>query len=406
MHTMANPEDILRVGTGRPLTTDEAHALAAATLNAPSELYGAASERRNRAFGDVITFSPKVFLPLTNLCRNRCDYCTFRKGPDDPGAHTMSREEVLEVVTRGSVAGCTEALFCLGDTPETAFSRYRARLAELGIGSTVEYLRWAGETALDAGLLPHTNAGILTHDEMAHLRPVNVSMGLMLESTSERLCERGGPHFRAPDKRPAKRIRMTEEAGALRIPFTSGVLVGIGETPAERVDTLLEIRRIHEEFGHIQEVIVQNFRTKPTIPMADHDEPSGDELGHCVALARLILPDDVTVQAPPNLSPADIPTLLAAGVNDLGGISPVTPDFINPGHPWPHLSALADEIRSGGHRLRPRLPIYPSFQTAEWLDPVLIDRVRRWQDRVDSVERAEELADQPPRSLPPLHALA
>lgn len=319
-----------------------------------------AAARRDRAWGRRITYSPKIFLPVTNLCRNACDYCAFRRSPKEPGAHTMSPDELAAALDRGRAAGCTEALFCLGDTPETVFPAYRAQLAAWGFASTVDYLVFAARLALARGLVPHTNAGILTREEMARLQPVNASLGLMLESTSERLCGRGMPHHRAPDKRPARRLQMTADAGALGIPFTSGILVGIGETEAERIATLEAIAGVHARFGHVQEVIVQPFRAHAGTPMASAPDAPDDALARTIALARLILPDEVTIQAPPNLAPLDL--LLDAGVNDLGGISPVTPDFINREHAWPHLARLAEACAARGFTLAPRLPVHDPFR--------------------------------------------
>jgi FO synthase len=335
-----------------------------------AELIEAAGAKRDRAWGRRVTYSPKVFLPLTNLCRDVCDYCAFRRSPKDPDAHTMSPDEVERVLADARALGCTEALFCLGDRPETVFPSYRAQLAAWGFASTVDYLIWACGAALARGLLPHTNAGVLTRDELARLRPVNASMGLMLESTSDRLCARGGPHAGAPDKRPAVRLAMHDDAGALAIPFTSGILVGIGETEAERVDALVAIRDCHRRFGHIQEVIVQPFRAHAGTRMARAPEATDDAYLRAIALARLILDDDVTVQAPPNLSRSIAP-LIEAGVNDLGGISPLTPDFINRAHAWPHLARLRAECDALGATLVPRLPIHDAWRTPRFLDAAL-----------------------------------
>lgn len=342
--------------------------------------------RRDRVWGKALTYSPKVFLPITNLCRNHCDYCSFRRSPGDAGEWTMSPDEIVAWLHRGREQGCIEALFCLGDTPETGFRDYRALLRSWGHERTVDYLRWAAEEALAAGLLPHTNAGILTRDDMIALRPVNVSLGLMLENVSERLCDQGMPHHRAPDKRPAKRIEMTQLAGELQIPFTSGLLIGIGETVEERVDTILTIRRLHREHGHIGEVIVQNFRSHPDTPMGLAGEPGSDELAASVALTRLILDDDVSVQAPPNLNPASTATLIHAGINDLGGISPVSPDYINPQHPWPYLERLREACEAEGFRLEPRLPVYPSHLEAPgFVDASLRPHIdRRQMERATS----------------------
>ena len=322
-------------------------------------MIAAAAAKRDRRWGKRITYSPKVFLPLTNLCRDVCDYCAFRRSPKDPGAHTMSPAEVADQLERARAVGCVEALFCLGDRPEAVFPSYREQLAAWGFASTVDYLVHACRLALDAGLVPHTNAGVLTRDEMARLQPVNASLGLMLESTSERLCRKGMPHHRAPDKRPAVRLQMTAEAGELGIPFTSGILVGIGETRDDRIETLRAIRDLHRRFGHVQEVIVQPFRAHPDTPMALAREAPEAELVDAIALARMILDDDVTVQAPPNLAPVEV--LLAAGCNDLGGISPLTPDFINREHAWPHVEDLARRCAAAGFTLAPRLPVHAPF---------------------------------------------
>jgi FO synthase len=355
-----------------PLSRESAIALLE-TAEAHDDLLGAAAARRDQAWGRTLTFSPKVFLPVTNLCRDRCTYCTFRKDPDDPAAWTMTPQDIRAWSERGRRLGCIEALMCLGDKPELAFRSYRETLAALGYPSTVAYLHRACEIALECGLLPHTNAGLLSTDEMRRLRPVNVSLGLMLESVSPRLRGRGEVHQWAPDKDPERRLAMIDDAGTLRIPFTTGLLLGIGETLAERVDTLLAIRTLHRRHGHIQEVIVQNFRTKPTILRADAPEPDALDLARTVAVARLLLDPEVSVQAPPNLSaPADHALLIAAGLNDWGGISPLTPDYVNPEARWPHLAALATTCRASGYELRPRLPIYPAFaMRPDFLDPDL-----------------------------------
>jgi FO synthase len=380
--------DSIAAGADRPISDAEALALAEIDLDGPllPALLAAATARRDRAWGKTITFSPKVFLPLTNLCRNICDYCSFRRSPRDPGAHTMSPDELRAWLDRARAQGCIEALFCLGDRPESGFPDYRRQLRDWGFTTTVEYLRWAGELALECGLLPHTNAGVLSRAEMQQIAPVNVSLGLMLESTSERLCARGMPHFRAPDKRPAVRLQMTREAGELGIPFTSGLLLGIGESRRERIETLLAIRDLHRTGRHIQEVIVQRFRAGAETAMAGADEPADRESAHAIALARLILDDDVSVQAPPNLSPDAIGLLIGAGINDLGGISPVTPDFINPGHPWPHLARLAELCSATGFTLAPRLPVYDSHLARPGaVDPALAPHITAARARMHEV---------------------
>ena len=362
---------LARAAAGERLSRDEAVAL----LDDPActePLLDVAGARRDAHWGATVTYSPKVFLPVTNLCRDRCTYCTFRKDPGDPDAWTMLPEDIAGWSTRGRALGCKEALLCLGDKPEIAFREYRTTLASLGHATTAEYVERASAIALECGLLPHTNAGLLTGDEMARLRDLNVSLGLMLENVSPRLRERGQVHQWAPDKDPALRLRMLREAGELRIPFTTGLLIGIGETLAERVDTLVAIRDLHRAHGHIQEVIVQNFRAKPTIPLADAPEPDAVDLARTVAVARLLLDPEVSVQAPPNLSPDDHALLLRAGLNDWGGISPLTPDYVNPEAPWPHVAALADTCRAAGYRLTERLAIYPRYiEEPGWLAPAL-----------------------------------
>jgi FO synthase len=377
---------LTRISLSAPLSRDEALSIAGADLASgglANEVRAAACGVRDALFGRVVTYSPKVFLPLTNLCRNRCDYCSFRRSPGDPGEWTMTPAEVEQQLVAAREVGCAEALFCLGDKPEKAFAAYRRTLATLGHGSTVEYLRWAGAKALACGLLPHTNAGLLSDAEMTRLKEVNVSLGLMLESISARLCEPGMPHHRAPDKRPDKRMAMIEAAGRLRIPFTTGILVGIGETRRERVESLLAIRDAHRRHGHVQEVIVQNFRAVPGVPMSHAPEPDDEEVTLTVALARLILDGDVSLQAPPNLNPASAERLLASGLNDFGGISPVTPDYINPRHPWPHIDALRDACARAGFVLRARASIYDRYvDRPGFLDRRLVAPTRAVQARL------------------------
>jgi FO synthase len=327
----------------------------------PEAVIAEAAALRDRGWGRAVTYSRKVFLPVTNLCRDRCSYCTFRKDPDDPGAWTMRAHEIEGALERASALGCKEALMCLGDRPETAFPVYRATLAGLGHSSTVDYVYRACQMALERGLLPHTNMGLLTRTEMIRLRAVNASLGLMLETVSERLRGPGMPHHRAPDKAPRARLRMLREAGELRIPFTTGILIGIGETWDERIDSLLAIRDIHAEFGHIQEVIVQNYAPKPELLRAPVNGPGDRAVAATVAAARCILGPGMSIQVPPNLNPGATARLLAAGINDFGGISPVTQDYINPEAPWPHIDALAAECKEAGFELRERLAVYPRY---------------------------------------------
>ena len=339
-------------------------------------LLAVAGQVRTRRKGRVVTYSPKVFLPITNLCLDRCSYCTFRQDPDSPAAWTMLPEEVRDWSRRGRALGCIEALMCLGDKPERAYKSYRRTLAVLGCDTTIEYVARCCRLALDEGLLPHTNAGVMTAEEMAALRPLNVSMGLMLESVSARLRERGGAHQQAPDKAPTVRLAMLRAAGELRIPFTTGILIGIGETRAERVDSLRAIADLHAAHGHIQEVIVQNFRAKPSTRMAGAPEPESADMARTIAVARLMMPG-MNIQAPPNLSPLDHRLFLAAGINDWGGISPLTLDYVNPEAPWPQVQALAATCRAEGFTLAPRLPVYTEYlETPGWLDEGLRGHVQ------------------------------
>jgi len=373
-----------RVRAGVRLDTADAIALIECDNTDLPAVMNAAAALRDRGKGRDVSYSRKVFLPVTNLCRDRCTYCTFRKDPDDPGAWTMTLDEIAAWSRRGGELGCKEALMCLGDKPELAFKEYRATLQSLGANSTIEYVARACQTALDQGLLPHTNAGIMTRDEMASLRPLNVSMGLMLESISPRLRQRGGVHQWAPDKDPAVRMRMIDEAGELRIPFTTGILIGIGDTPAERAQSLIAIRDSHDRYGHIQEVIIQNFRAKPEIPLAEAPEPDRYEMARAIATARLVLGPAMNVQAPPNLSPHEIELFLDAGINDWGGISPLSKDYVNPEAPWPHLAALADRCSRAGFHLIQRLAIYPDYITDEWVDAALMPHIDRLADQLSA----------------------
>ena len=322
-------------------------------------LLDSAALLRDKYKGRTVTYSRKVFLPVTNLCRDKCSYCTFRKDPTD--AWTMSPVEIEDTLVRGCRRGCKEALMCLGDKPETAFAQYRRTLEAFGHRSTIAYVGRACEIAVSQGLLPHTNAGVLSRDEMGFLKPVNASLGLMLENVSSRLSQRGMPHFSAPDKDPALRLQMIREAGELSIAFTTGILIGIGETREERVDSLVAIAELQERYGHIQEVIIQNFRAKPDTRMAGFAEPDALEIARTVATARLILGGDMNLQVPPNLNPSAHQLMLRSGINDWGGISPVTRDYVNPEAAWPHIETLAETCRAAGFTLRERLAIYDEF---------------------------------------------
>ncbi|GAP61961.1 FO synthase [Ardenticatena maritima] len=367
--------------SGAPIDRETAYRLIRATGEEALALFQAAATLRTRMKGRRITYSRKVFIPLTNLCRDKCAYCTFARAPNDPRAHTMTLDEVLAVARQGAAHGCKEALFSLGDKPEERHARAREDLARLGYASTFEYLRAMAELVLEeTGLLPHINAGILTREQMAALRPISASMGIMLESVSERLLERGQAHYGCPDKVPAVRLQMLREAGELRIPFTTGILIGIGETPEERVDALFAIADIHATYGHIQEVIIQNFRAKPDIRFANHPEPSAFDMMRTIAVARLILGGEMNIQAPPNLTPDAYGMYLLAGINDWGGVSPVTRDHINPEAPWPKLTELAQVTSAFGFSLHERLAIYPEFAARhEFVDPRMRAHIERYQ---------------------------
>lgn len=358
---------------GRPLERDQAEVLGANLHEAAvrDRMVEAARAIKTAATGQRVTVSRNIFIPLTNLCRNRCSYCTFAKQPDSAEAHTYTLDEVAEAVRGGVATGCVEALMCLGDKPEVAYKSYREQLALRGLQSTTDLIVEACKITCEKGMLPHTNAGILTREEMARLRPYNASMGLMLETTSTRLRQKGGPHFHAPDKEPATRIRMHEEAGELAIPFTSGMLLGIGENDDERVDTLWAIKDLAERYGHIQEAIIQPFHPKPGTKMRAASPLDDDRVVGWVALARLLLPREVHVQAPPNLGAEMLPRLLDAGVDDWGGVSPVTVDFINPEAPWPALRRLREDTEAAGFELFERGPVYPDWilDRPEMFDP-------------------------------------
>jgi len=379
-------ERIRKAVDSEPLPRDAAVAAMALLERAPEALLEplleAAQEAGRRGHGNVISVSRNVFIPLTNLCRDRCAYCTFAVEPDSPRAKTWLLREVRDTSRRAFVSGCREALFCLGDKPEIAYRGYRAWLHERGYARTSEYLADACAASLDEGLFPHSNAGILSREELLALRPHNASMGLMLETTSARLRERGQAHHHAPDKEPRLRLDTTRAAGELRIPFTSGILVGIGETAEERVDTLFAIRALHEEGGHIQEVIVQNFHPKPGTPMAHVPMPSDELMAGTTALARLVLGPAMNLQAPPNLSPTSLELLIRAGINDWGGVSPLTIDFINPEAPWPELDELRARTEAAGYELRDRLCVYPEFiaERPEFFATDMLHRLRAATD--------------------------
>ncbi len=365
---------------GRPLTDDEAWALVGVAEDRLAAMCEAAGAMRDLGKGRTVSFSPKVFIPLTHMCRDFCGYCIFRKTPEQAGDTLyMTPEQVLDVAKAGQRLGCTEALFTLGERPEQRYREAKEWLAGRGFRTTLEYLTYVNSLVLEeTTLLPHANPGTMSRREIAALQPYNPSIGLMLESTSPSLHMPGGAHEFAPSKRPRVRLRTIELAGELRLPFTTGILIGIGDTREDRIESLLAIRDLHRRFGHVQEVIVQNFRAKSGTAMAGKLDADTIELLWSVAAARLILGPDSNVQVPPNLSADNYRIYLDAGINDWGGVSPLTIDFVNPEAPWPALTQLKEQTESAGFQLKPRLPVYPEYflTTGKYLPEGLLTKVR------------------------------
>jgi FO synthase len=376
-------------GPASRLSDDAIHRIAhAAPLDV---LLARAAALRDIGHGNVISYSRKVFIPLTHLCRDVCHYCTFARPARRGQRSFLSLEEVLEIARAGARAGCHEALFTLGDKPELRYAVAREELASLGHSTTLSYLADVSSQVLrDTGLLPHVNPGVMTRDDIAMLRKVSVSQGIMLESTAQRLCARGGVHYGSPDKAPRVRLATLQAAGELQVPFTTGILIGIGETRAERIDALLAIRELHETYDHIQEVIIQNFRAKPGTAMAGATEPERAELEWTLAMARLIFGPQMNLQAPPNLTP-QYASLIAAGLNDWGGVSPITPDHVNPEAPWPQIARLQEHTAQAGKVLVERLAVYPRYalEAARWQDPGLVTPLLRAID-TQGFARAED----------------
>jgi FO synthase len=365
-----------------------------------TELEELLAEARRLRRGTVVTYSPKVFIPLTTLCRDVCGYCTFARPPRRGERAYLTEEEVLAIARAGAAAGCREALFTLGDKPELRYKVAREELRALGCATTLEYLERCARLVLEeTGLLPHLNPGVMTRPELERLRAVSASMGTMLETTAKRLGERGGPHWASPDKAPARRLGTIRLAGELAIPFTSGILIGIGETREERIDALLALKALGEEHGHVQEVIIQNFRAKAGTRMASHPEPTLDDHLWTIAAARILLGPDWHLQAPPNLAFDDFPRLLDAGNDDWGGVSPVTIDHVNPEAPWPELERLAEATRSRGLELAPRLPVYPEYVSERWIDSGVLPFVLRASDAT-SLARDDSWAPGDPTAPP------
>jgi len=369
------------------LSKAQALALENVSGNELDQLRLQASAVRELHWGDVVTYSRKVFIPLTNMCRDTCTYCTFVKHPDSPQANIMTPDQVMKIVKQGQAAGCKEVLFSLGEKPERRYPKAKQMLAELGYQSMTDYLHDICQKVLDeSDMLPHVNAGTMSIDEIRKLKPVSASMGMMLETVSKRLLVKGNVHYACPDKVPLQRLRTLERAGQLNVPFTTGILIGIGENWQERIESLIAINEIHQQYGHIQEVIVQNFCAKPDTGMANAPEPEFDDMLRTLAVARLILDPSISLQAPPNLQ-SRYSAYLNSGINDWGGISPLTLDHINPERIWPQISELAAASAENNYRLQERLTVYPSYQNLpdRYLDDVIAPRV-------DQMARADGLA--------------
>ena len=401
---MSELEAILdRAMNGDLPSTDESMILADAAD--PSILLPVAAALCVRGFSNVVTYSKKVFIPLTHLCRDVCHYCTFAQAPKKVAAPYLSLDEVLRTTARAAELGCKEALFTLGEKPELRYRAAREALAEMGYGSTTDYLHDVAAAVFEeTGLLPHLNPGTLDVAELKRLRTVSPSMGIMLESAAERLTEKGMPHYGSPDKDPKVRLQTLADAGAAKIPFTTGILIGIGETRRERIESLLAIRDLHNTGGHIQEIIIQNFRAKPGTKMVNAPEPDFEEMIWTLAVARILFGASMSIQAPPNLSPGVLPQLIGAGINDWGGVSPVTPDFVNPEAPWPELELLAEQTALAGKSLHERLTVYPEYAINgdEWLDkkfrtPILQSIDASGLPRVDNWSPGE--VEEPPRDI-------
>ena len=377
-------EVIAKAAAGSPLSESDALSLVRAGPGATREICTAAAAIRDQGKGDTVTFSPKVFIPLTHLCRDFCGYCIFRQDPTQAGKDLfMTPEQVLDVANAGAALGCTEALFTLGERPEQRYPEARQWLVHRGFKTTLEYLTDVCRLVFEeTTLLPHANPGTMARREIAALQPFNPSMGLMLESTSKVLYAHGGPHEFAPSKRPRVRLRTLELAGQLRVPFTTGILVGIGESRRDRIESLLAIAELSAQYGHVQEVIVQNFLSKADTAMEDSPNAETTEFLWTVAVARLILGPDANLQVPPNLSAKNYQIYLDAGINDWGGVSPLTPDFVNPEAPWPALTELKTKTEAAGFQLKPRLPVYPEYflNTKEFLPDSLLNKLSDMSD--------------------------
>ena len=369
-----------KVESGVVINREEARYLVTIERDEIPYLLLTASKLRDRGKGEVLTYSKNVFVPLTQICRNHCGYCTFKYEPGE-GPLFMNPDEVLDMAKKGAELGCTELLFVTGDKPELKYPIYKEALQKLGYESTADYLIAMGEAGLKENIFPHTNLGLATSEELVQFRGSNPSMGLMLENISPRLLKKGQAHYRCPDKVPKLRMKTMELAGELRIPWTSGILVGIGETWEERVQSLFALKELNDEYGHLQEIIIQNFSPKPGIMMEKYPPPSFVEMLKLVAISRLVFGEGMNIQIPPNLNPETYPLFIHAGINDLGGVSPVTIDYVNPEAPWPKLEIMQDMVEELGFTLRERLPVYPEFIEGEFIDKDVLKRVVDFVDK-------------------------
>ena len=359
---VSSHESFNKVIEGKEVSKDEASEIYKVSQTDPSELFSTAQILRNKFKGRTVSFSKKVFFNLINLCRDTCSYCTYKSEPGESKLSMLSKEDVANLARLGKKQKCTEALFVTGERPEQKYEMAKKWLHDNGFKSTAEYLAHTSEIALKEGLFPHTNAGNLTKPEMRDLKKTNVSLGLMLENVSERLCEEGMPHQHAPSKNPKARLEVLENAGELGIPITTGLLIGIGETPYEIIDSIFAIKQIHKKFGHIQEIILQNFQPKEDTLMSSFPPPEEQYFKKIVALARLILPE-MNIQIPHNLSSNSYASFLSVGINDWGGISPITPDYVNPEYPWPSIEKVEKNSEGAGFEFEARFPVYPEFMS-------------------------------------------
>lgn len=366
--------------SGEVLDREEALFLVSIEKDEIPYLLQTASKLRDSGKGSILTYSKNVFVPVTQICRNQCGYCTFKYEPGE-GPLFMSPEEVVDMAKKGAELGCTELLFVTGDKPELKYPVYKEALQKLGYDTTADYLIAMGEAGLKENIFPHTNLGLATSEELLAFRESNPSMGLMLENISPRLLQKGEAHYRCPDKVPKQRMKTMELAGEHRIPWTSGILVGIGETWEERIDSLLALRELGDKYGHLQEIIIQNFSPKPGIMMEKYPPPSFEDMLKLVAISRLVFGEGMNLQIPPNLNPETYPLFIHAGINDLGGVSPVTIDYVNPEAPWPKLEIMQDMVHDLGFTLRERLPVYPEFIDNEFIDEDVLVRVENFVDK-------------------------